>query len=217
VDEPIESGHSINGVLAGGDLRKTVEMVAAVRKAVGDDVDLCIDAHGAFDLPSAVRLAQALADYDLMWIEDPVAMDSLKVMARVALESETPVCTGELLETRFDYRELFELQAADIVMPDLARAGGIAEMKRIAAMAETYRVPVAPHNMVGPVATLASAHLCAATSNFMILEYQLGDVPWIDELLTQPVVMKQGEIELPDRPGLGTALNHDAVRKYAAQ
>ena len=100
VDEPIESGHAINGVLTGADLRLTEEMVRSVREAVGVEVELCIDGHGAFDVPSAIRLAQALRDYGLMWIEDPVSMNSLKAMARVALESETPICTGELLDTR---------------------------------------------------------------------------------------------------------------------
>jgi galactonate dehydratase len=216
VDEPIASGHSISGVLTGADLRLTTEMVRSVHEAVGVEVDLCIDAHGAFDLPSALRLAQALRDYDLMWIEDPVSMDNLKAMARVALESETPICTGELLETRFAFRELLERQAADIIMPDLARTGGVMELKRIAAAAETYHVPLAPHNMVGPVCTLASAHVCAATANFMVLEYQLGDVPWSDELLDEPVQLRDGHIILSDRPGLGVRLNHDAVRKYRA-
>jgi galactonate dehydratase len=216
VDEPIESGHAITGVLTSADLRLTEAMVRSVREAVGVKVDLCIDGHGAFDVPSAIRLAQALRDYELMWIEDPVAMNSLKAMARVALESETPICTGELLETRFAFRELFECHAADIIMPDLARTGGVMELKRIAAAAETYRIPIAPHNMVGPVCTLASAHVCAATSNFMILEYQLGDVSWIDDLLTEPVRLEDGHIILSDKPGLGVQLNHDAVRKYRA-
>lgn len=217
VDDPIESGRSINGVLTTADLRLTDEMVRSVRDAVGVEVDLCIDGHGAFDLPSALRLSQALRDYGLMWIEDPVSMDSLKVMARVALESDTPICTGELLETRFAFRELLESQAADIIMPDLARTGGVMELRRIAAAAETYRVPIAPHNMVGPVCTLASAHVCAATANFMVLEYQLGDVPWIDDLLSEPVRIEDGHLVLSDKPGLGVQLNHDAARKHRAE
>lgn len=216
VDEPIASGHALNGVLTSADLRLTSEMVRSVREAVGVDVDLCIDGHGAFDLPSALRLSQALREYDLLWIEDPVSMNNLAAMARVALESETPICTGELLETRFAFRELFERQAADIIMPDLARTGGVLELKRIAAAAETYRVPIAPHNMVGPVCTLASAQVCAATANFMILEYQLGDVPWIDELLDEPIRLEAGHILLSERPGLGARLNHAAVQKYLA-
>ncbi|MCB9150595.1 MAG: mandelate racemase/muconate lactonizing enzyme family protein [Caldilineaceae bacterium] len=216
VDEPIASGHSINGVMTSADLRLTEAMVRSVRQAVGADIDLCIDGHGAFDLPSALRLDQALRDYELLWIEDPLSMNNLKAMARVALESVTPICTGELLETRFAFRELFEAQAADIIMPDLARTGGIMELKKIAAAAETYRVPVAPHNMVGPVCTIASAHVCAATANFMILEYQLGDVAWIDELLDAPLQLDKGDILLSDKPGLGVKLNHAAVRKYSA-
>ena len=216
VDEPIQSGHAINGVLTGADLRLTEEMVRSVREAVGVEVDLCVDGHGAFDVPSAIRLAHALCDYDLLWIEDPVSMDSLSAMARVTLESRTPICTGELLETRFAFRELFERHAADIIMPDLARAGGVMELRRIAAAAETYRVPVAPHNMVGPVCTVASAHVCAATPNFMILEYQLGDMPWIDELLDAPVHLEHGHIVLSEKPGLGVRLNHDVVRRYSA-
>ncbi|MEZ4710725.1 MAG: mandelate racemase/muconate lactonizing enzyme family protein [Caldilineaceae bacterium] len=217
VDEPVASGHSINGVLTGADLRLTEAMVRSVREAVGEDVDLCIDGHGAFDLPSALRLDQALRDYNLLWIEDPVNMNNLKTMARVALESVTPICTGELLETRFAFRELLELQAADIIMPDLARTGGIMELKKIAAAAETCRVPIAPHNMVGPVCTIGSAHVCAATANFMILEYQLGDVEWIDELLDTPLQLEKGDIILSDKPGLGVRLNHAAVRKYRAE
>lgn len=217
VDEPIASGHSINGVLTSADLRLTEAMVRSVREAVGADVDLCIDGHGAFDLPSALRLDQALRDYELLWIEDPVNMNNLKTMARVALESVTPICTGELLETRFAFRELLEAQAADIIMPDLARTGGIMELKKIAAAAETYRVPIAPHNMVGPVCTIASAHVCAATANFMILEYQLGDVEWIDELLDEPLQLDKGDIILSGKPGLGVRLNHEAVRRYRAE
>ena len=111
---------------------------------------------------------------------------------------------------------MFESHAADIIMPDLARTGGVLELKRIAAAAETYRIPIAPHNMVGPVCTLASAHVCAATSNFMILEYQLGDVPWIDDLLDEPVHVDGGDILLPVKPGLGARLNHEMVQKYRA-
>ncbi len=217
VDEPVPSGHSLNRCLSSADLALTVRMVEAVRAAVGDDVDLCIDAHGAFDVPSAVRLGRALEPMRLMWVEDPVAMDNMAAMAKVAAEVETPVCTGELMETRFAFRELLERQAADIIMPDLARTGGIMEMKKIAAAADTWHVPVAPHNMVGPIATIASGHMAASTPNFMILEYQMGDVPWIDELLSAPVPIEGGYLMLPQRPGLGFELDHKAVAKYRAE
>ena len=216
VDEPIPSGTALNRHLTTADLALTVEMVAAVRAEVGDGVDLCIDGHGAFDVPSAVRLGHALKDYNLMWIEDPIPMDNMRALAKVSQEVAAPICTGELMETRFAFRELFERQAADIIMPDLARTGGILEMKKIAAMADAYHIPVAPHNMVGPIATIASAHLCACIPNFMILEYQMGDVPWRDELMDSPLPIEDGCLSLSDKPGLGVELNRKALKTYRA-
>ena len=158
-----------------------------MREAVGADVDLAVDCHGAFDVAASLRLGAALAPYELLWIEDPVPSGNVRALAKVTQGTTTPICTGELLNTRYEFRELFEQQAADIIMPDLARTGGVMEMKKIAAAADTYYIPVAPHNMVGPVATLASAQLCACIPNNLVLEYQLGDVPWVDDLLTVPL------------------------------
>lgn len=216
VDEPIPLADRFNRQVSATDLAHMTRMVGAVRDAVGPEIDLAIDAHGAFDVASAVRLGRALESAALMWIEDPVPMDNMVALAKVSQETTTPICTGELLATRFQFRELFERQAADIVMPDLACTGGVLELKKIAALADTYFVPVAPHNMVGPVATLASAHVCLSLPNFMILEYQLGDVPWIDELLSSPVPLRDGQLHLSDAPGLGVRLNHAAVEKYRA-
>ena len=143
--------------------------------------------------------------------------EGFTALAKVSREVSTPICTGELMETRFAFRELFERQAADIIMPDLARTGGILEMKKIAAMADAYHIPVAPHNMVGPVATIAGAHLCACIPNFMILEYQMGDVPWRDELLGCPLPLENGYLTLSDKPGFGIELNRKAMAKYRAE
>jgi galactonate dehydratase len=216
VDEPIPMAQRFNRQVSVADLEHMSRMVGAVREAVGAEVDLAVDAHGAFDVASAVRLGRALEPYRLMWIEDPVPMTNLAALAKVSEETTTPICTGELLATRYAFRELFERQAADVVMPDLACTGGVLELKKIAALADTYFVPVAPHNMVGPVATLASAHVCLCVPNFMILEYQLGDVPWIDELISSPVPLRDGHLHLGDAPGLGVRLNHAAVENYRA-
>ena len=217
VDEPIPMANRFNRQVSASDLAHMAEMVGSVRDAVGSEIDLAIDAHGAFDVASAVRLGRALEPYSLMWIEDPIPMTNMVALAKVSEETTTPICTGELLYTRFQFRELFGRQAADIVMPDLACCGGILEMKKIAALADTYFVPIAPHNMVGPVATMASAHVCLSTTNFMILEYQLGDVEYIDELLSSPVPIRDGHLHLSDAPGLGFKLNHAAVQKYRAE
>jgi L-alanine-DL-glutamate epimerase-like enolase superfamily enzyme len=205
-----------NRQVSASDLRHMARMVGSVREAVGPEVDLAIDAHGAFDVASAIRLGRALEPYELMWIEDPIPMTNMAALAKVSQETRTPICTGELLFTRFQFRELFDRQAADIIMPDLACCGGIWELKKIAAEADTHFMPVAPHNMVGPVATLASAHVCLAMTNFMILEYQLGDVEWIDDLISTPVPVREGALHLSDAPGLGVKLNHAAVEKYRA-
>jgi L-alanine-DL-glutamate epimerase-like enolase superfamily enzyme len=217
VDEPIPMANRFNRQISAADLEHMARMVESVRDTVGPHVDLAVDAHGAFDVAAAVRLGTALEPYKLLWIEDPIPMENMAALAKVSRETLTPICTGELLVGRIAFRELFERQAADIVMPDLARAGGILEMKKIAALADTYYVPIAPHNMVGPVATIASAHLCACVPNFLILEYQLGDVPYVDELISAPVPIRDGHLDLFTAPGLGVSLNHAAAEKYRAE
>jgi galactonate dehydratase len=214
VDDFLPSGKALNRGIHAAELRDIAQTVAAIRDAVGDDVDLGIDCHWAFDVSSAVKLGQALEPYGLMWLEDPIPSGNVAALAKVRAEVGIPICTGEVLETRFAFREMLEKQAADVLMPDLARAGGILEMKKIAALADTYYVPLAPHNMMGPVATMASVHLCACIPNFRILEYQMGDVAWRDDLIDRPLSLQAGSLELPVDPGLGMRLDHAQVAKY---
>ncbi len=215
VDEPLESvNKELGRAITLQELRQTVKMVEAVRETVGPEIDLAIDAHGAFDITTALALGKKLAPCDLLWFEDPVPQSNLSVMAKVAQSIDIPVCTGEMLRSRFEFRELFERQAAEIIMPDVARTGGMLEMKKIAAMADTYFMLTAPHNMVGPVCTMASVHLCACIPNFLVMEYQLGDVPWIDDLISSPIPINRGYLEIPERPGLGIELNKKEVAKY---
>ena len=217
VDEPIPAAQRFNRAISLSDLRHCATMVGSVRRTVGADVDLAVDAHGAFDVNAATRLGDVLEEFRLLWLEDPLPVNDFEALAKVCAKTKTPICTGELLNTRYQFRDLLARQAADIVMPDLARTGGVLEMKKIAAMADAHYVPVAPHNMVGPVATIASSHLCACIPNFLILEYQLGDVEWIDDLISRPVPIRDGYLDVVDAPGLGVALNHKAVEKYRAQ
>ncbi len=217
VDAPIPSGRQLNRSISLTDLKHTVKMVKAVRDAVGDEIDLAIDAHGAFDTVTAMRLADRLEEFDLMWIEDPIPSGNHLAMAKVSAASSTPICTGELLNTRYEFRELLENQAADIIMPDIARTGGVLEMKKIATVADTYYIPLAPHNMVGPIATMASVQLCACIPNFLILEFQLGDVEWRDRLLDKPIPVRDGCIELPTEPGIGFELNREELLKHLVE
>jgi L-alanine-DL-glutamate epimerase-like enolase superfamily enzyme len=218
VDEPLPSTkQELNRSITPAELHLTVEMVEAVRHAVGPEIDLAIDAHGAFDVSTAITLGRKLTPYDLMWFEDPVSQWNLAAVAKVSQAIDTPVCTGELLCSRFEFRELFERQAAEVIMPDIARTGGILEMKKIAAMADAYYMLMAPHNMVGPVATMATLHLCACIPNFLIMEFQLGDVPWRDDLISKPLPLENGYLTLPEEPGLGIELNHTEVEKRKAE
>jgi L-alanine-DL-glutamate epimerase-like enolase superfamily enzyme len=214
VDDPIPSGQSINRTITPKDMMHTVKMVQAVRNAVGSTIKLAIDCHGAFNATSAQELCHRLEPFDLMWVEDPVPQNNLKAMAKVTRNSAIPICTGELLRTRFEFRELFEREAADFIMPDIARTGGIAELLRISSYADTHYIPVAPHNMVGPIATMASVHACASIPNFAILEFQLGDVDWRDNILTQPIPILNGQITVPRTPGLGIELQHTTLNNH---
>lgn len=217
VDEPIPSTRLLSRSISSRDLALTVSMVRAVREAVGEHVDLAIDCHGAFNVSAAIELGKRLEGFGLMWMEDPVPPGNAKAMAKVSEALETPVCTGELLNTRYGFRELLEAQAADIIMPDVARTGGILEMKKIAAAADTYYVPIAPHNMVSPIATMASVQLCACTPNFLILEYQMGDVPWRDAVIDPPLPLEKGYLRIPSKPGIGVELRKDELEKHLNQ
>ncbi|HDN62679.1 MAG TPA: mandelate racemase/muconate lactonizing enzyme family protein [Candidatus Bathyarchaeota archaeon] len=215
VDGPLPSMHRISRQPDKSDINLTVDIVAAVRKAIGHDRDLAVDTHGEFNLPTIIELIRKLEPYDLMWIEDPVPLHggNVKTMAKVTSLSRTPICSGETL-TRPQFRELLELQAADIIMPDVTYVGGIMELFKTAAMADTYHVPVAPHNMYGPIATMASVQVCACIPNFMILEFQWADVPWRDKILNEPIPVKRGYIEVPDKPGIGVEVNKEELNKH---
>jgi len=207
-------GRELSRHITNSEIHLVQASVARIRELLGPDIDLALDCHWAFDVPSALRLGKALEPYDLMWLEDPTPSASAPALAKLAGELSMPLCLGEALSTRFEFREILERQAADIIMPDVASSGGILEVKKIAAFADTYYIPVAPHDMVGPVATAATLQLCACIPNLLVMEHQMTDVPWRDELTDEPLRVRDGYLDLPTRPGLGMALNHQVVDKY---
>jgi galactonate dehydratase len=199
-------------------IRRMARTLELTRQAVGPDVDLMVDNHGRMSPGYAIEMMHAIAPYNLLFFEEPVPPDDVKATtkigeAKAARDGMPPLATGERLFSKWEYRALLESQAVDVVQPDICHAGGISELKKIAAMAETYYVKVAPHNPNGPVATAASAHLAAAIPNFLILEFALNQ-PHRD--LAQSIGMKveKGWLELPDRPGLGIELNEAEIAKY---
>jgi galactonate dehydratase len=192
--------------------RLASERLAAVREAVGDDVEIGVEAHGIMTPQSAVECAREAEQYDPFFFEEPVPPENQDAMRRIRDRVNVPIATGERLLTTFDYRDFFQHPVpADIVQPDVNNCGGILQLKKIAAMAYNEYIPVAPHNSRGPVATAAAAHAAATIPNFFILEYFPDRPPWRQELLETPEVVEDGYYHLPDGPGLGIELDQNAL------
>ena len=203
-----------NRVIGSEELRWMVEVARAVREAVGPGIMVAMDAHWKFNVNDAIRLAQALEPFDLIWLEDPVPPENIEAQRHVTHSTRTPICTGENLYRKHGFRELIEKQAARIIAPDIPKMGGLMEAKKVADHADMYYIPIAPHNVASPIGTVAAAHVCAAMSNFLVMEYHAHDVSWWDDLVTGGKVIKDGFIRLNDKPGHGLELNEDVARAH---
>jgi galactonate dehydratase len=192
-----------------------VANVRAVREAVGPDVELMIDGHGRLSPSVAVRAAEALAEFNLMFFEEPCLPEHVPAMIRMAKKSPIPIATGERRSTRWEFRELLESRTIGVLQPDIIQTGGIAEARKIAALAEMHFVSVAPHNPWSWVNTVSSLHLDAVTPNFLIQEVITDPEPWKDAVVINPPVMDvEGYFSPPAGPGLGVELNFEAARRY---
>ncbi|MCQ3806711.1 MAG: mandelate racemase/muconate lactonizing enzyme family protein [Acidimicrobiaceae bacterium] len=194
------------------DIERSRAFVAAIREAVGTRADLLFGTHGQFTAAGAIRLARALEPYDPMWFEEPVPPDNIEEMARVARQTSIPIATGERLTTKYEFARVVEAQAAAIVQPALGRSGGILETKKIASIAETHHVQIAPHLYCGPIEALANIALAACTPNFLILEVIQTFAGFYADLLTTPIDWHHGYVIPPQAPGLGADLNEDLAR-----
>ena len=188
-----------------------MDCVAAVRDAVGPGVQLLIEGHGRFDVPTAVRLGHALAKFDITWFEEPLPPGDLDGLAEVKRRIDIPVAAGERLYTRWDFRELLAKRAADYLQPDLSHTGGILELRKIAAMAECHFLPVCPHNPIGAITNAATLQIAACTPNFHMLETMSNDVDYRQTLTTEHVDFADGMMTIPDRPGLGIDIVEEAL------
>jgi galactonate dehydratase len=191
----------------------SIDVVAAVAKAAGPEVAIAIETHAFLNGPIAVEMANRLAKlgFNCMWYEEPALPEFPDSIADIRRKITLPVCVGERLHSRFMLRGVLEKQAADIVMPDITRCGGISEMRKMANLAETYNVPIAPHNPNGPISTIASAHTMATVPNFFRQEFMVNDVPWRDGCLSHPLPVSNGFFEMPDRPGLGFDIDESVL------
>lgn len=199
-------------------LDRAVAIVDTVRQAVGPRVDIMIEGHGRFDVHSAIRIARALAPFDGFWFEEPIPPGNPAALAEVRRASPIQIATGERSFSRLDYRELLTVGATAVVQPDVIHAGGIAETLAIAAMAETWMVPVAPHNPNGPVATAASLVVDAVAPNALIQEMLAPwDAPWRETIVEGGPRVVDGHLAIGDRPGLGIRLVPDEIARHPYQ
>ncbi len=187
------------------------EVVPAVRKALGDEVEIYVDANNGYYAKQAIRMSKRFEEYDVRWFEEPVLADDIQGLAEISRATTIPVATGEHEYTKYGFKELISRGGADIVQPDVGRVGGITEWLKVAHLAHAFNLPVAPHAV-----QLVHLHVACATPNLKVVEYlgvaEEADIVWYTEF-PQP---KHGMWSpYPDRPGLGLELNPAAVRKYA--
>jgi galactonate dehydratase len=195
-----------------------VERVAAVREAVGPDVDILLDIHRRMAPMHAIRAAKMLEPYRPFWYEEPCPAENIDALAEIRRNISIPVVTGEALYTKSAFREVFEKQAVDIINPDVCCAGGILELKEIAAMAEPYYVVVSPHNFNSVALGLAaSLQVSACIPNFLILEYFVNMEPVVKDIAVKPFQVENGYIGLPQGPGLGMELHEEALLAHAGR
>jgi len=191
-----------------------VSCVAAMRAAVGSEVAIKIDAHSRFDVSLSIEVARRLEPYNLSWYEEPIPPEQVDDTKTIHDAIKQPMAGGEFLFGMVGFAPLCEQHAVDVVMPDVKYCGGLLEARRIATVADLHGVAVSPHNPSGPVATAASVQLCAAMSNFDILEHQWGEVPWRGNILDPPERFEAGHILVPDAPGFGVELNEAVLREH---
>ncbi len=193
---------------------KLAAVMAALRDAVGDDIDIMIDFHGRTYPAVAIDYINAVTEYRPYFCEEPVPPENVDALVEVRRAVRVPIATGERLVTRHQFRPIFERQAAHVIQPDLCHCGGLLEAKKIAAMAETYYMGVAPHNPLGPIANAAALHFALSIPNFLIQEDMLADVPWRWDVVESILETKDGYWLPTEAPGLGIAVNESEAAKH---
>lgn len=200
------------------ELKQGLAIIQDIRQAVGDKMDIAIEGHSRWDLPTATRIARALEPYDIMWLEEIMPPDNPDSYVRLKAATRVPICQSERVFTRFGFRHIIEKNSADIIMPDISWCGGITETRKICSMADTYYLPITTHDTIGPVALWAAAHLMLHIPNAMIMEtvraYCDG---WYNDVVTDSALIEDGYLTLDHRPGLGIALREELFSRPGAQ
>ena len=193
------------------EMEEAVEIVGAVREAVGSKVELLIECHGRFNPYTAVEISRELAPFKPMFLEEPCPPDNVEAIAKVKSKSLVPIAAGERVYSIYGFDDLFTKNAVDIVQPDMFHTGGMMECKKIAGMAEAKHIPISFHNPSGPISNAAILQMAAATPNFLIHEIMINDGSFRKAITNEEVVFEDGYIRINDKPGLGIDVNVEAV------
>ena len=204
----------VNWTASNAEIDHMIAKIAFTRENYPKAIDLAVDMHGRYDLGTAKRVAKETEPFRLMWLEEPVPPENIDAMRDVRASTHTPICCGENIFLRHGFRELLEKQAADIIMPDFQKCGGLLEARKIADMAHTYYVPVAPHAVTSPIGMMATAQVCAAIPNFLVQEWHWVDtIPLWRNWVKEGEIIDKGFITIPERAGLGVEMSDEGARK----
>jgi len=208
----------LDGSMSRKDEFKAAELTALIRETAGPEVEILIDAHGRFDVPTAIRLCRSLEEAgQIDWFEEPVPPESYDALAQVRDKVNAAISVGERAHTKWDFVQLLERRLTDYIMPDVTWTGGISEMKKIATLAEAYYVPISPHDAGGPINVLAGAHVMMTVPNFYKLETSRWDLSGYNELMHTRLDNSNGALKLPRVPGLGIELDRDYLTNNEIQ
>ena len=200
----------LDGSMTRKDEREAAELTALIRETVGPEIEILIDAHGRFDVPTAIRLCRTLEESgQIDWFEEPVPPESFNALKQVRDKVNTPISWGERGHTKWDFVPILENKLADYIMPDVTWTGGITELKKISAMCEAYYIPVSPHDAAGPINVVAGAHVMMTVPNFYKLETSEWNLHKYDVLIDKPLDNSNGSLKLTNRPGLGVDMNRE--------
>jgi D-galactarolactone cycloisomerase len=210
-----EKGFKGIKIKLGFDLERDIKSVGAVRAAVGSDFPLMTDANMGYELDAALHAAAALEQYGVAWLEEPLFVEDVEGHARLKAASKIPIALGENLHTRYAFEQFIAREAVDILQPDVARAGGITEVKRIAALAAVHSLPVSFHTWGDAVTLAASLHLAIGVKNSVVMELDCTPNPLRSELLREPIEARNGWMTAPNEAGLGIDISSEALSRYA--
>ncbi len=204
----------VNWTANNAEVDRMVSWVKHVRESIPREMELACDMHGRYDAATAKRVAKELEPFRLLWLEEVVPPENIDAMADIRHSTSTPIAAGENLYLRWGYRELLSKNAVDIIQPDFQKTGGLSEGRKIANLAQTYYLPVAPHCVVSPIGMMSTAHVCASIPNFLVCEWHWINFPdlwknWVKE----GEIIQKGYVTVTDKPGLGVEMNEEVARK----